>query len=42
MGSPGIIYATLMVDKGTIILVDAGLPGQLPQIREVNEYVKNR
>ncbi|MHB8157865.1 MAG: MBL fold metallo-hydrolase [Desulfocucumaceae bacterium] len=33
MGTPGIIYPSLIWDNHTVILVDAGYPGQLPQIR---------
>ncbi|MCL6478917.1 MAG: hypothetical protein K6T65_10940 [Peptococcaceae bacterium] len=35
MGTASIIYPTLIWDNDTAILVDAGYPGQLPQIREV-------
>jgi len=34
MGTHSIINPTLIWDKDTMILVDAGFPGQLPQIRE--------
>jgi glyoxylase-like metal-dependent hydrolase (beta-lactamase superfamily II) len=34
---PSVIHPTLMWDKETVILVDAGLPGLLPQLREAME-----
>jgi glyoxylase-like metal-dependent hydrolase (beta-lactamase superfamily II) len=37
MGSPGIIYPTLIMDKENVILVDAGLPGQITQLRQAFE-----
>jgi glyoxylase-like metal-dependent hydrolase (beta-lactamase superfamily II) len=37
MGVQGIIDLTLIWDKDTVVLADAGFPGQLPQIREAME-----
>lgn len=37
MGKPGKIYPTLIWDNNTAILVDAGYPGQLSQLREAIE-----
>lgn len=37
MGKPTTINPTLILDNNAIILVDAGYPGQLPQIREAIE-----
>jgi len=37
MGNLSIINPTLIWDKDIVILVDAGFPGQLPQIREAIE-----
>lgn len=37
MGKPGAIYPALIWDEHTAILVDAGYPGQLAQIREATE-----
>lgn len=37
MGSPGIIYPTLIMDKENVILVDAGFPGQITQLRQAFE-----
>ncbi|WML34953.1 MBL fold metallo-hydrolase [Clostridium sp. OS1-26] len=37
MGSRRIINPTLIYDKGIVILVDTGYPGQLPQIRQAIE-----
>jgi glyoxylase-like metal-dependent hydrolase (beta-lactamase superfamily II) len=34
MGRPGILHPTLIFDHDTVILVDAGLPGQVAPIRE--------
>src|SRR5471030_2093080 len=39
MGTHSIINPTLIYDKDTVILVDAGYPGQLPQIQEEIEKV---
>lgn len=37
MGTQSVIHPTLIHDDETVILVDAGYPGQLPQIREAIE-----
>ncbi|HEY8891773.1 MAG TPA: MBL fold metallo-hydrolase [Clostridium sp.] len=37
MGNSSVINPTLIWDKDIVILVDAGFPGQLPQIREAIE-----
>ncbi len=37
MGMPSIVYPTLIYDNETVILVDAGYPGQLGQIRAAIE-----
>ena len=37
MGSPNVIYPTLLWDDDTAILVDAGFPGQLHLIQEAVE-----
>lgn len=37
MGTSRIIYPTLIWDSDAVILVDAGFPGQLPQIRQAIE-----
>lgn len=37
MGTPSIIYPTLIWDNNTVVLVDTGYPGQLQQIRAVVE-----
>lgn len=37
MGRPSTIYPTLVWEEGRVILVDAGYPGQLLQIREAME-----
>lgn len=37
MGNKSVINPTLIWDKDIVILVDAGFPGQLPQIREAIE-----
>jgi glyoxylase-like metal-dependent hydrolase (beta-lactamase superfamily II) len=37
MGSPSTIHPTLILDSRATILVDAGYPGQLPQIRQALE-----
>ncbi|MBC2581121.1 MBL fold metallo-hydrolase [Clostridium sp. DJ247] len=39
MGIPSIVNPTLICDNDTVILVDAGYPGQLPEIREAIEKV---
>ena len=37
MGTPSVINPTLIWDNDTVILIDTGFPGQLPQIREAIE-----
>ena len=37
MGTPTVINPTLIWDNDTVILIDTGYPGQLPQIREAIE-----
>lgn len=37
MGTQNIIHPTMTCDNNTVVLVDAGYPGQLPQIREAME-----
>lgn len=39
MGTPSVINPTLIWDNDTVILIDTGYPGQLPQIREAMEKV---
>lgn len=39
MGTPSVINPTLIWDNDTLILIDTGYPGQLPQIREAIEKV---
>ncbi|NTV79278.1 MAG: MBL fold metallo-hydrolase [Clostridiales bacterium] len=39
MGNQGIIHPTLIWDEETIILVDAGIPSQLSEIRQVMDQV---
>ncbi|HUX46496.1 MAG TPA: MBL fold metallo-hydrolase, partial [Desulfosporosinus sp.] len=39
MGTPSVINPTLIWDNDTVILIDTGYPGQLPQIREAVEEV---
>jgi hypothetical protein len=36
-GNSSNIHPTLIWDKDTVILVDAGFPGQLPQLRQAVE-----
>lgn len=37
MGTTSMIYPTLLWDKTTAVLIDAGYPGQLPLIRDAFE-----
>lgn len=37
MGTPSVINPTMICDNDTVILIDSGYPGQLPQIREAIE-----
>ena len=39
MGNQDMIHPTLIWDDETVILVDAGLPSQLPEIQKVMEQV---
>ena len=39
MGKPSVIHPTLIWDNETVILIDTGFPGQLPQIREAIDEV---
>jgi len=39
IGTVNIIYPTLIWDDDNVILIDAGFPGQLPQIREAVESI---
>lgn len=39
MGNQSVIYPTLLWDEETVILVDAGVPAQLPEIQKVMDQV---